>query len=172
MGKHYFLPFPQFAGGMNVIDSNDFSTYHALQLQIERRLSAGLTFQAGYTSAKSLDTRSFDPAFTVVGSGGAQSAGSTPAETSTGGATTHCRISTGRMRSRRTGCMSFPSGGQGVRLGASPVLERLIGGWQIAGFGTISGGRPFRCTPVYDVQLGGAVVCELPGVLQAGGERV
>ena len=62
----FFQPFSQFTGSLNVIDSNDYSTYKGLELQVSRRASKGLLMQASYTWAKSLDTRSFDPAFTVV----------------------------------------------------------------------------------------------------------
>lgn len=144
VGKHYFLAFPQFAGAMNVIDSNDFSTYHALQLQIERRLSAGLTFQAGYTFAKSLDTRSFDPAFTVVGSGGVQSAGSTPADIFNRRGN-YALSDFDRTHSFQTYWLYELPFGRGKRFGGSApaVLDRIVGGWQISGFGTIAGGRPF-----------------------------
>ena len=62
----FFQPYSQFTGGLNVIDSNDFSTYHGLELQVSRRVGRGLLMQLAYTLSKSMDTRSFDPAFTVV----------------------------------------------------------------------------------------------------------
>src|SRR6266567_2413133 len=45
----FFTPYPQFLGGVSVIDSNDFSTYHALQAKIEHRLRWGLEAQLSYT---------------------------------------------------------------------------------------------------------------------------
>ena len=76
----YFQPYPQFTGAVNVIDNGDRSRYHALEIQLSRRSSKGLAFQGSYTLAKSEDTRSFDPAFTIITRGGAtgQSAGNTP----------------------------------------------------------------------------------------------
>ena len=144
VGKHYFLAFPQFAGAMNIIDSNDFSTYHALQFQVERRLSAGLSFQAGYTFSKSLDTRSFDPAFTVVSSGGVQSAGSTPSEIYDRRGN-YALSDFDRTHVFQTYWLYELPFGRGKRFGssASGITERIIGGWQVAGFGTISAGRPF-----------------------------
>ncbi|MDQ2948647.1 MAG: TonB-dependent receptor, partial [Acidobacteriota bacterium] len=68
-GVFPLIPFPQFGGGFNVIDSNDFSTYHALQLQLQRRYQNGLTGQISYSFSKSLDTRSFDPTFSQVSTG-------------------------------------------------------------------------------------------------------
>src|SRR5207253_11007435 len=61
-----------------VIDSNDYSRYHALELKLERRYGNGTSYLVGYTLSRSKDTRSFDPAFTLVGTGNAQSASSTP----------------------------------------------------------------------------------------------
>lgn len=138
VGKHYFLAYPQFAGGLNVIDSNDFSTYHAFQVQIERRLSAGLSFQAGYTFSKSLDTRSFDPAFTVVSAGGVQSAGSTPSEIYDRRGN-YALSDFDRTHVFQTYWLyELPFGRNSTGL-----MKRVIGGWQVAGFGTVSGGRPF-----------------------------
>lgn len=75
----YFQPYPQFTGAVNVIDSNDRSRYNALEIQVSRRASKGLAFQASYTLAKSEDTRSFDPALTLLTRGGTgQSAANTP----------------------------------------------------------------------------------------------
>ena len=75
----YFQKYPQFTGAVNVIDSNDRSRYNALEIQFSRRASKGLAFQASYTLAKSEDTRSFDPALTLLTRGGTgQSAANTP----------------------------------------------------------------------------------------------
>ncbi|HEY9405113.1 MAG TPA: carboxypeptidase regulatory-like domain-containing protein [Pyrinomonadaceae bacterium] len=83
----YFQAYPQFSGAVNVIDSNDRSRYNALEVQLSRRFSQGLSFQGSYTLAKSEDTRSFDPALALVNRGGdivpssgrsGQSASSTP----------------------------------------------------------------------------------------------
>jgi len=75
----YFQLYPQFTGAVNVIDSNDRSDYNALEIQFSRRSSQGFAFQASYTLAKSMDTRSFDPALTLLTRGGTgQSAANTP----------------------------------------------------------------------------------------------
>lgn len=144
LGNYYFFPFPQFANGMNVIDSNDFSTYHALELQLERRFSNGLSWQVGYTLSKSLDTRSFDPAFTVAATGNGQSASSTPFDIA------NRKLNYALSDFDRTHVVQsywvyeLPFG-KGKRMGgdAGPWLNRLVGGWQITGFATIHGGRPF-----------------------------
>ncbi|HKQ52317.1 MAG TPA: TonB-dependent receptor, partial [Pyrinomonadaceae bacterium] len=79
----FFQPYPQFTGALNVIDSNDFSTYHGLELQVSRRAGRGLLMQLSYTLSKSMDTRSFDPAFTVVSRTTSVTTGAAPAAANT-----------------------------------------------------------------------------------------
>ena len=144
LGANYFFPFPQFAGGLTVLDSNDFSTYHALQAQIQRRMTNGLEIQLSYTLSKSLDTRSFDPAFTLAASGTGQSASSSPFDIN------NRRYNYALSDFDRTHAIQsywiyeLPFG-RGKKFGenAGALLHRVIGGWQVAGFLTISGGRPF-----------------------------
>ena len=69
LGPYYFVPYPQFMGGMYVIDSNDYSHYHGLEIRLTRAFASGMAFQFAYTLSKSMDTRSFDPTSTVVGAG-------------------------------------------------------------------------------------------------------
>lgn len=78
LGSYFFFPYPQFLGGVNVIDSEDYSRYHALELKLERRFANGYSYLVGYTRSRSKDTRSYDPAFTVVSTANNQSASSTP----------------------------------------------------------------------------------------------
>ena len=78
LGPYFFFPYPQFLGGVNVIDSEDYSRYHALELKLDRRFANGYSYLLGYTLARSKDTRSYDPAFTVVSTANNQSASSTP----------------------------------------------------------------------------------------------
>ncbi len=144
MGPFFFIPFPQFGGGMRVIDSNDFSTYHALEIQVERRFSEGLHYQVAYTWAKSLDTRSYDPAFTVVSTGNVQSASSTPFDIY------NRRLNYARSDFDRTHVLQsnwsweLPVGRRrkwGDRLPA--VADAIVGGWQVTGFLRLTTGRPF-----------------------------
>ena len=59
------------SGSLRVIDSNDFSTYHGLEVQILKRMSNGVEAQFSWTWSKSLDTRSYDPSLTLYGTGDA-----------------------------------------------------------------------------------------------------
>lgn len=144
VGKFFFIAYPQFAGGLTVLDSNDFSTYHGLQTQIERRFSNGLTFQVGYTFAKSLDTRSFDPAFSTAVAGAGQSASSTPFDFA------NRKLNYAPSDFDRTHVLQsywvyeLPFGkGRMFGRDAGGFADRIIGGWQVAGFLTLQGGRPF-----------------------------
>jgi hypothetical protein len=145
LSPFFFFPYPQFLSGTGVIviDSNDYSRYHALQLKLERRFGDGFGYFVGYTLSRSKDTRSFDPAFTLVGTGNAQSASSTPFDV--------------RDRSINYALSDFDRThvfqGQWVfelpfgrgRRWASNVggaADRLISGWQIAGQLVAESGRP------------------------------
>ena len=78
LDPYFFFPYTQFLNGINVIDSRDKSRYHALEMKLERRFSDAFGYLIGYTLSRSKDTRSFDPAFSVVSTANAQSASSTP----------------------------------------------------------------------------------------------
>jgi hypothetical protein len=142
LGAFFFIPFPQFST-LRVIDSNDFSTYHALELKLERRFSQGLGFLFAYTFSKSLDDRSFDPAFTTVSTGNAQSASSTPFDIY------NRRLNYARSDFDRTHVFQgswvyeLPFG-RGKRFAnTTGVLDRVLGGWEVTGFITRRSGRPF-----------------------------
>jgi len=142
-GPYVLWPFPQFGGGVYVIDSNDFSTYHAFEAQLERRISRGVSFQASYTWAKSLDTRSFDPIFTRVSTGSSQSASSTPFDID------NRKLNYGRSDFDRTHAWQMSwlwelPVGKGRAWGSAvpAALDHLIGGWQVAGYMRLTSGRP------------------------------
>ena len=143
LGPYFFYPFPQF-GQVRVIDSNDFSTYHGLELQILRRWSRGLEAQFSWTWAKSLDTRSYDPSLTIYGTGTAQSASSHPFDIA------NRKLNYARSDFDRRHVLNsywiwaIPFGG-GRRLSwaGHPAVEAALGGWQVAGFLRYQTGRPF-----------------------------
>ncbi len=139
----FFRPFPQF-GAVRVIDSDDISNYHALQVIVQRKFVRNLSFQGSYTWAKSLDTRSFDPAFTVVSTGNAQSASSTPFDLN------NRRLNYARSDFDRKhsfigyAIYDLPFGpGQRWLSDAPPLLRQLVEGWQLNGVLTMTSGRPF-----------------------------
>jgi hypothetical protein len=139
----FFIPYPQFSGGVNVIDSNDFSTYHALQAQVQRHFRGGLEAQFSYTLSKSLDTRSYDPAFTIVSGANNQSASSTPIDIY------NRRLNYAPSDFDRTHVFQaywvyeIPFGRGRQYFGhSSGLLSRLIAGWEVGGFLTAESGRP------------------------------
>ena len=144
LGANFFIPYPQFANGVNVIDSNDFSTYHGLQMQVDRRMAGGLTAQLSYTWAKSLDTRSFDPAFTVVGTGIGQSASSTPFDINNRRGNYAPSDFDRRHTIQSYWIYELPFGkGRRFAGNAGRVWNSIVGEWQLAGLMTLTSGRPF-----------------------------
>jgi hypothetical protein len=143
LGSYFFFPYPQFLGGMNVIDSNDYSRYHALELKLERRFADGFSYLLGYTLSRSRDTRSFDPAFTVVGTGNAQSATSTPFDIFNRDLNYALSDFDRTHVLSAQGVWEFPFG-QGRRFanGVNRLTDVLIGGWTLSGQFVASSGRP------------------------------
>jgi len=140
----FFRPFPQFSGALNVLDSNDFSVYHGLELQLKRRFNRGISYQVSYTLAKSMDTRSFDPAFTTAGRGTTQTASNTPYNI-TDRRLNYARSDFDRRHSLQGYFVYDIPLGRGRRFlnNANPVLDRLIGGFEFAGTFVFQSGRPF-----------------------------
>ncbi len=143
-GPFAVIPFPQFSGGVTVIDSNDFSTYNGLVLQLQQRYKNGIQFQVSYTYSKALATRDFDPTFTVVGTANSQSASSTPFDIF------NRKLNYGepqydhRHAIQAHGTIELPFGrGKKFAHGLPGVMDRAIGGWEIAPIFTYYSGRPF-----------------------------
>src|SRR6266540_1972037 len=140
----FFRSYPQFSGALRVLDSTDFSTYHALEAQIKRRFGTGLGFQASYTLAKSMDSRSFDPTFSVVSTGNAQSASSTPFD-NRNRRLNFARSDFDRRHTFQGYVVADLPFGNGRRfLGhVNPALNQIIGGWEIGAVTVFASGRPF-----------------------------
>jgi len=132
-----FVPFPLWS---SVQYRNDFGTlnYNAATVSVHKRFSAGLQFQASYTFARNLaDSTGFDP---------------TGASSSMGGMITdqfHPGIDygntayTARNRFLATFLYELPVGkGKRFAGSANNVLDKVIGGWEIAGLITVQSG-PF-----------------------------
>jgi hypothetical protein len=143
LGPYFFFPYPQFLGGVNVIDSEDYSRYHALEMKFERRFADGYSYLVGYTLSRSKDTRSYDPAFTVVSTANNQSASSTPFDIYD--RDLNYALSdfdrTHVLQAQAVWELPF---GQGRRFGSSVnrALDALIGGWTLSGQFVGQSGRP------------------------------
>ena len=141
---YFFQKFPQFTGGLNVLDSTDYSRYSGLEIDLKRRLNNGLGYTIGYVWSISKDTRSFDPVFTTVATGSAQSASSTPFDLRDKNLNYAWSDFDRRHVLNATYVYEIPIGkGQKFASGIPTALDYLIGGWQIAGRFNWGSGRPF-----------------------------
>ena len=141
----YFQPYPQFTGAVNVIDSQDRSRYNALEIQLSRRSSKGLAFQASYTLAKAEDTRSFDPAFTIITRGGTgQSAGNTPFDINNRDLN-YARADFDRRHALQGYVLYELPIGKGRRWGSDwgKTTDFLLGGFNVSAILRRYSGRPF-----------------------------
>ena len=144
LGSSYFVPYPQFGGGMYVIDSNDYSHYNGLAVRLEHAFANGVAFQFSYTLSKSMDTRSFDPTSTVVSTGTAQSAGDTPFDLHNRYGNYALSDFDRRHAIQGNWTYELPFGpGKKLLTGVSSPLKQIVGGWEVAGFLTIFSPRPF-----------------------------
>lgn len=143
LSPFFFYSLPQFGGGFFVLDSNDWSHYNSLQIQLERRVGS-ITFQGSYTLAKSMDTRSYDPTFTRVRTGNSQSASSTPFDINDRALNYAPSDFDRRHAFQGDWVWDLPFGkGQRYGSGVNSWIQQLIGGWTSAGVMTLSSGRPF-----------------------------
>jgi hypothetical protein len=140
----FFMPYPQYGGALNVLDSGDWSNYHAMEVQLSQRYQDGLTYQVSYTWAKSLDTRSFDPTITRVSTGTAQGASSTPFNLNDRGLN-YARSDFDRRHALQGSVVYELPFGKGRRFGQTwnGLAERLVGGWTVSSILNLSSGRPF-----------------------------
>ena len=140
----FFIPYPQYSGGLNVLDSNDFSTYNALQVQVERRFSNGIMFDVAYTWSHSLDTRSFDPTLTVVGTGSTSTAADTPFDINNR-KLNYASSDFDRRHALQGNLVAELPFGRDKRWmnHAGRLANAVAGGWEVTGLGRITSGRPF-----------------------------
>jgi hypothetical protein len=141
---YFFIPYPQYTSGLNVLDSNDFSTYNALEAQVDHRFNNGVSFNVAYTLAKSLDTRSFDPTITVVSTANSASANSTPFDINNRGLN-YAPSDFDRRHSLQWNFVDELPVGRGKHFlgGSNGLADRIVGGWEVSGYGRVTSGRPF-----------------------------
>lgn len=139
-----FQRFPQFSGAVNVLDNNDRSRYNALEIQFSRRFNKGFGYQISYTLAKSEDTRSFDPTFAIANRGNAQSSANTPFDINNRDAN-YARSDFDRRHALQGYFALDLPFGQGRRFmsDADTLVDRLVGGFELAGILRTYSGRPF-----------------------------
>jgi Carboxypeptidase regulatory-like domain/TonB dependent receptor-like, beta-barrel/TonB-dependent Receptor Plug Domain len=136
LADNFFRPNPQFnIAGVGCTCSS--STYNALQIQLQKRLSAGFAFAANYTYARSNDDVSND----TRGAGTELVVPTDPKRLELDQGRSDFDI---RHVVRGHFIWDLPFG-QGRRFmsGASGVMNALVGGWQINGVVDASSGFPF-----------------------------
>jgi len=139
-----FQPFPQFSGGFNVFDSNDYSNYKALEVVFKRRITSGLGYQFAYTLSLSKDNRSWDPSLSTVSTGSVQSASSTPFDLRNRKLNYAWSDFDRRHVFQGTFVYELPFGkGRRFAGNASRLVDEIVGGWQLAGTLLWTSGRPF-----------------------------
>jgi len=143
-GFQLLLPFPQYTGFQADSPPIANSIYHALQIRAEREFSNGLQFLITYTWSKSIDDASAsDDSFVFLGGG------------TTGGSTLAVQNPYNLRGERAVSVFDIPHifqasfvyelpVGRGRRFGDQmhPVLDAVVGGWQINGILRINSGRP------------------------------
>jgi hypothetical protein len=143
LGPFFFFNYPQFLGGMRVVDSEDYSRYHALELKFERRFGNGYSYLVGYTLSRSKDTRSYDPAFTVVSGANNQTASSTPFDINDRDLN-YALSDFDRTHVFQAQAVYELPFGEGRRFlgGANRLTDVLVGGWTLSGQFVAQSGRP------------------------------
>jgi hypothetical protein len=128
-------------GSILIADSGSNSSYNALQVSVERRLSAGFSFEANYTWSKAIDEFSED---TVPGQ---SSSIPIPFDRRAGRAVSDFD-STHRFVSSWVWMLP--------QLKDAPTAARaILGGWETGGIGTIRSGLPFSVRSGSDRSLSG-----------------
>ena len=132
-------PFPQYTGVSAFRKPQANSIYHAFTLRVEKRFTNGLGFLASFTGGKLIDDASQTVTF-LGQAGNKQDFYNRRAERS---------ISTQDISRRLviSGNYDLPFGkGRKMLTGMKPVGEILLGGWQVNGILTLSGGTPVLIT--------------------------
>jgi hypothetical protein len=124
LSANFLLVNPDLLGGANIVENTENTFYNSLALELQRRSSSGLAFSGSYvfghaTESKFLSLRIDSPM--VRNSGGE-------------GDVTHA------FKINAVYPLPF---GQGQRWGANAngFVDRLIGGWQVAGNARVQSGR-------------------------------
>jgi hypothetical protein len=116
-------------------DPRNRSTYHSGQLKVTQRFSGGLQFLVSYTYGKSLDYGG-----SAASGGGAVGNAQTITNLEAGRGPSGFDV---RHRGVVSGVWELPWGPNRRWLREGGVLGAVVGGWQIAGIGSITTGRPF-----------------------------
>jgi carboxypeptidase family protein len=141
-------PFPQYASVSVSVPDEASSSYNALLVKLERRLSAGLTFLVAYTFAKLLDNGSGTQTFLEPATGH-QTASNRRIDYAPSDQDVSQRFVTSF-----TYALPF---GKGRHFGGNwpGAVNGILGGWQTTGVLTLQNGIPLSFTTTDTTQSGG-----------------
>jgi hypothetical protein len=134
-------PFPQFTGVSAVNSTRGASTYHAFEVQAEKRMGRGVSFTAAYTFSKLIDdVNSGFAGESLSSGGGVQDFNNLRAERSVSNIDQPQRFVVSYL-------WQLPFG-PGKRFAGSSggLAGRIVGGWQLGGLLTIASGPPLGVT--------------------------
>lgn len=136
-------PFPQYSGFFPVYENAGTAFYNAVQLQVEKRFTGGLSFLSNLTMGRLM-------ANTYVGSApyspnGLNAFNSTPEYVPSG---------IDQLYSQKTVLTyELPFGYGKKYLNSRGLVAQVLGGWQVSGILTYSGGFPFGAQNSYNPLL-------------------
>ncbi len=128
-------PFPQL-GFVQLVNASSHASYHSLQVRLQQRLAHGFTLLSSFSFEKSIDN----------GSGIRQATGDAYVPSNVNDLRAERGPSAFNFGRRWTTSFLYqlPFGKGRARLGnAAPVVDALLGGWQMGGILTLQGGFPF-----------------------------
>ncbi|HET6217533.1 MAG TPA: carboxypeptidase-like regulatory domain-containing protein [Acidobacteriaceae bacterium] len=134
------LPYPQYAGLQNNFDYKGSALYNALQLQVEKRFSGGLSFLVAFTLAKNLAN---------VNSGFAAFAAK-PLNKFDQKLEWAPSVLDQKYENKYVATYELPIGPGKKFLNQNNVVNRLAGGWQISTILDYEGGSPFGPTETFN----------------------
>ncbi len=117
-------------GSIGELNTGANSSYNSLQLQVQRRFSRGLTFQAAYTYGRAIDEVLTSSAFATVTQNGLQNPNDRGAERGRGDFDLQQRFVTSFLYE-----IPWP---------ASGPTKAVLGGWELGSIITLEEGRPFH----------------------------
>jgi hypothetical protein len=142
LGLH-LRPNQQF-GQITYLDAGGDSYYHAAQLTLRKRFSAGLLFGFAYTFGKSIDDQSVDPVGSSSGGGLSTSNSRTPADTRTWRNERAVSDFNRTHVATASAVYELPFGkGKPVGGNVAKWANHIIGGWTLNGIFTGMTGEPF-----------------------------
>lgn len=131
-------PFPKFNGSFQNMNAPSHSSYHALQLRLQQRFSNGFTLLGSYAYSKSIDN----------GSGVRTTDGDQLTPSDNYNLAAERGLSAFDFRNRFTASFLYelPIGkGKAIAIN-NPVVNTLLGGWQMGGIFTFQDGFPNTAT--------------------------